>query len=245
MYGKFFSSTFTGSMVGSGLNVFAVWGYVIANTSADGHVEINPPIVAAILGCEVKEVESAIKTLCAVDEKSRSKKEDGRRLVQRAAFLYFVPTYTDYRAIRDNESRREYMRNYMRNYRGGEPVKQDVNIGKSQLAHTDADTEEEANTKNKGIVGLKPGTKALRMEATALLTFLNEKTKRCYQPVDANIDMIVARLKEGNTPEDCRAVIAKKCRQWGTDEKMSEYLRPATLFGRTKFAQYRGEIGNG
>jgi hypothetical protein len=44
--------------------------------------------------------------------------------------------------------------------------------------------------------------------------FLNEKTGRAYQPVPANVDMIVARLKEGATVDDCRAVIAKKCREW-------------------------------
>ena len=88
-------------------------------------------------------------------------------------------------------------------------------------------------------------TRELRTQGIEILTFLNEKTGRTYQPVPANIDMIVARLKEGNTTDDCRAVIAKKCREWGADEKMAQYLRPATLFNRTKFAQYRGEIGNG
>jgi uncharacterized phage protein (TIGR02220 family) len=81
-----------------------------------------------------------------------------------------------------------------------------------------------------------------RDAALQILKFLNDKTGRDYQPVDANLDMIAARLKEGATVEDCRAVVAKKCREWSADEKMSEYLRPATLFNATKFAQYRGEI---
>lgn len=81
-----------------------------------------------------------------------------------------------------------------------------------------------------------------RKHALAVLSFLNEKTGRNYQPVPANVDMIVARLKDGATVGDCRAVVAKKCREWGADEKMNEYLRPATLFNRTKFAQYVGEI---
>ena len=37
-------------------------------------------------------------------------------------------------------------------------------------------------------------------------------------------------------------VIAKKVREWGADPKMSTYLRPATLFNATKFAQYQGEL---
>ena len=79
-------------------------------------------------------------------------------------------------------------------------------------------------------------------QAREVLDFLNAKTGRHYQPVDANLKLIVARLKEGASVADCRAVVAKKCREWSTDEKMSDYLRPATLFNATKFAQYRGEL---
>lgn len=78
--------------------------------------------------------------------------------------------------------------------------------------------------------------------AREVLGFLNAKTGRSYQPVDANLKLIVARLKEGASVADCRAVVAKKCREWASDEKMSDYLRPATLFNATKFAQYRGEL---
>lgn len=81
-----------------------------------------------------------------------------------------------------------------------------------------------------------------KTEARAILEFLNTKTGRAYQPVDANLDFVVARLKEGATPAQCRQVIAKKAREWLGDEKMAEYLRPATLFNKTKFAQYVGEL---
>ena len=79
-------------------------------------------------------------------------------------------------------------------------------------------------------------------DATALLEFLNEKTGRHYKPVKANIEMIAARLRDGATVAECQQVIAKKCREWAGDEKMNIYLRPATLFNRTKFAQYQGEL---
>ena len=81
-----------------------------------------------------------------------------------------------------------------------------------------------------------------KAEAHEILAFLNEKVGRNYQPVPANIDLIVARLKEGATAGQCRQVIAKKSREWSGDEHMAEYLRPATLFNRTKFAQYVGEL---
>ena len=78
-------------------------------------------------------------------------------------------------------------------------------------------------------------------EAISVLKFLNEKTGRAYRPVDANLKLITARLRTGATVMDCRQVIAKKTREWNSDLKMAEYLRPATLFNATKFEQYLGE----
>lgn len=86
-------------------------------------------------------------------------------------------------------------------------------------------------------------SRAKRAQAIEILGFLNEKTGRRYPSGKVNIDLIVARLNDGASLADCRAVIAKKCREWLPDEKMAEYLRPATLFNRTKFAQYQGELG--
>jgi hypothetical protein len=37
-------------------------------------------------------------------------------------------------------------------------------------------------------------------------------------------------------------VIAQRVRKWKGDERMEEFLRPATLFNRTNFWQYHGEI---
>jgi uncharacterized phage protein (TIGR02220 family) len=81
-----------------------------------------------------------------------------------------------------------------------------------------------------------------RQQATEILKFLNEKTGKHYRAVEANLRPIAARLKEGASPDDVRAVIAKKCREWGADEKMEQYLRPKTLFGATNFANYEGEL---
>ena len=93
----------------------------------------------------------------------------------------------------------------------------------------------------------------LRSTARRLLDFLNEKASRNYQAVDTNVDLIVARLKElsatgasaDDAESDCRAIVALKCRAWTGDEKMATYLRPATLFNKSKFWQYHGELNRG
>ena len=45
-------------------------------------------------------------------------------------------------------------------------------------------------------------------------------------------------LKAGYTVAQCKQVVESKFQQWGTDEKMIQYLRPETLFRLSKFEQY-------
>jgi hypothetical protein len=117
MYGKIYESTFTGSMAGKGSHVFAVWAYVIANTKPDSLVELNPLLISAVLGDSAERVEQAIELLCSTDEKSRSKVCDGKRLIKKGEFLYFVPRYNHFRSLRNDEERRQYFREKKREQR--------------------------------------------------------------------------------------------------------------------------------
>ena len=81
-----------------------------------------------------------------------------------------------------------------------------------------------------------------RLQASEIITFLNSKAERNFDLNGANADFVIARLKDGESMDDLRAVIAKKCREWKGDEKMHQFLRPATLFNRSKFASYKGEL---
>lgn len=84
----------------------------------------------------------------------------------------------------------------------------------------------------------------LKKQAIEILEFLNEKTGKAFRPVDTNLKFIISRLKSGAQVEDCRAVIAKKYREWKGDPVMVDYVRPATLFNATKFEQYFGELNH-
>lgn len=132
-YGKAFESTFKGSMVGAGRTVFAVWFYCIANAKPPGLVELNPVLLAAIFGdCDASEVQKAIDFLCSPDEESRTPVEDGRRLVQEGNFLFRMPTWPIYNALRKEEERREQNRKAQANWREkrrGKRVSDDVSIG--------------------------------------------------------------------------------------------------------------------
>lgn len=77
--------------------------------------------------------------------------------------------------------------------------------------------------------------------AEDVLDYLNKVAGTNYQPVKANIDLIAGRMKEGATVEIMKAVIDSKFSEWSGDRKYAKYIRPATLFNATKFAQYSGE----
>ena len=109
MYGKYFQSTFTGSMFGAGAHVFALWGYVIANTHK-GIIELNPVLVAAVIGCKPEDIKTALDYLCNDDPHSRSKNENGRRLIREGQFQYRVVNFADYHGLRSEDERREYNR---------------------------------------------------------------------------------------------------------------------------------------
>lgn len=93
----------------------------------------------------------------------------------------------------------------------------------------------------------------IKTQAIRILAHLNKVTKSWYQENDTNLGFIEARLKEkGVTEYICIAIIDHKTFQWLTkpmkeglrrDEcPQAEYLRPATLFNRTKFWQYHGQV---
>lgn len=75
-------------------------------------------------------------------------------------------------------------------------------------------------------------------QSAQIVAYLNEKAGTRYKSASkATQGRINARLSEGFTVEDFKAVIDKKCGEWLNDPKMRQYLRPETLFG-TKFEGY-------
>jgi hypothetical protein len=94
--------------------MFAVWGYVIAHMKPDSQVgaqvELNPKLLGFILGESEDVVVGVIERLCEPDPESRSREEEGRRLIRLGQFNYRVVNGAKYMAIRDEEARRQQNR---------------------------------------------------------------------------------------------------------------------------------------
>lgn len=89
----------------------------------------------------------------------------------------------------------------------------------------------------------KAERRALKAKAAELLAYLNERAGKRFEPTETNLGFIMARMVDGATEEQCRDVICDRVAAWVSDSKMREYLRPETLFNRTKFNSYLGNLG--
>ena len=82
-------------------------------------------------------------------------------------------------------------------------------------------------------------------QAEMVLDFLNTKRpgKHGFRHVESNLKMIRARLAEGITIDELRAIVAIKARAVDRGQWPALYLRPETLFNATKCNSYLGELG--
>jgi hypothetical protein len=86
---KPFTSMYNCSMVGAGANLFAVWGYVMAHT-ARGVVDLNPNLVAFVVGMTVPDVVAVIEEL-----KQPDPKRYGWGIEHESGFRYRVTFHDD------------------------------------------------------------------------------------------------------------------------------------------------------
>jgi hypothetical protein len=117
-WGKFYAKTFTGSMRGAGAHVIALMSYCIAHAKPpDGELEINPEVVAFLIGEPVERMQNALNYLLAEDGQSRSPAESGRRLIRTGQYSYRLVNWLAHREGIDEDARRAYWREKQKGYR--------------------------------------------------------------------------------------------------------------------------------
>ncbi|ETO40012.1 hypothetical protein B808_1121 [Fructilactobacillus florum 8D] len=81
-----------------------------------------------------------------------------------------------------------------------------------------------------------------KTDCQIIIDYLNAETGKHYLNTSANRRLIEARFKDGFTVSDFKTVIDNQSFAWSRDRKMSQYLRPATLFQASKFEGYLNNI---
>lgn len=242
---KLFSSITESTVWCEPANTRLVWITMLAMADRRGRVWASVPGLANRARVPLEDAEKALATFLAPDRYSRTTDHEGRR-IEPIDGGWQLLNHSKYRDMRDEEVRREQNREAKQRERAKSAKVLTVSQGQPESAQAEA--EADTDSKAKPHVGLTPDparqrNAELRKTASEVIAFLNEKAGRNFDLNGANADHVVARLKEGATLDDLRAVIAKKCRDWKGDPKMSAYLRPETLFNRTKFGSYKGELG--
>jgi hypothetical protein len=114
VYGKTFTTLWEGSMVGQA-DPQLVFIFLFCHCDRSGFVEAHPAIVSAKTGLPMARVKAALAFLEEPDPDSRSKAEDGRRIIpieDDHVSGWKVVNYEYYRGLRRAEDRREYHRQY-------------------------------------------------------------------------------------------------------------------------------------
>ena len=79
MYGKLFTSLFTGSMRGKG-DLQLVWAYMISNATEEGDCDFMPQCISDATGKPLEIIEACLRELESPDPLSRTRTDDGRRI---------------------------------------------------------------------------------------------------------------------------------------------------------------------
>jgi uncharacterized phage protein (TIGR02220 family) len=110
-----------------------------------------------------------------------------------------------------------------------------------QLLQHDFKIIEKRGTKNTTKIVANKATIKL---ATSIIDYLNSKAETTFSTkTGSNLDLVLSRIKEGYALQDFKYVIDFKVKDWmGTD--WQKYLRPTTLFNKTKFENYLNQSQN-
>ena len=92
------------------------------------------------------------------------------------------------------------------------------------------------------------GTAKAYAEAADVFDYLNTAAGKGFEfrrpdgQVTANGKLVLNLLKAGYTGLQLREVVLDRAERWRSDPKMFEFLRPNTLFAKSNFEAYLGEI---
>lgn len=246
MYCKLFASLYQGTLRGKAHEIL-VFTNLLACCDQYGTVDKHFRAIADEVGLTPDEVKTAIANLESPDPESRSKEHDGARIVRiddGRTWGWRVVNYLKYRAIRNEEDRREQNRAAQARKRESAKVSQ----RQPRSAYTEGEGEGDAYKSNLQDIHCPVssdskasplrGSQSYHPDSRTALHWLNEKSGKHFRELDSNLKFISARLsEEGVDIEGVKMMIDRQCEMW-KETNMAEYLRPETLFNKTKFDGY-------
>ena len=127
MYGKIFEQIYDSS-ISENYETRHIFMDLVVLGYPDGVVDMTHEAIARRINVPIEIVKKQIAALSEPDPKSRSKKDDGRRLVPldpERDWGWRIVNYSVYREIRDEEARKKYFREKQRKYRRSKKLSSD------------------------------------------------------------------------------------------------------------------------
>ena len=168
MYVKLFASLYQGTLRGKSDGIL-VFTNLLAHADQHGMVDIHPRAIAEEVGLSEDAVRVALKYLEATDEESRSPENEGRRIILldgHRAWGWKIVNYGKYRAIKNEDDRREQNRLAQERWRNKQTGISSVSIDKQPSAEISSVSRGKPKQKQKQI------QKEENTERTALATRL-------------------------------------------------------------------------
>ncbi len=212
MYAKIFLKIFDSS-IAEDWEARIVFQDMLILASRDGVVDMTHESISRRTNVPIEIVKESITKLEAPDPKSNTPEDDGRRIERIAGHKdwgWKILNYGRYRDIKNSEEMRASNRERQKRWR-------------------------DSQNKDKP----KPEPVDLNSDAVKIFTHLNELTGSKFEPVGNALKMLEQRMSQsGVTFDGIIKMIDRQVKLWKDDSKMSEYLRPITLFNATKFNEY-------
>lgn len=138
-YTKLFNSIVTSTVWVEPNPVRIVWLTMLALADRNGCVAGSIPGLASVARVSVKECEDAISKFLGPDTYSRTKEYEGRRIAEIDGG-WLLLNHAKFRAIRDEEARREQTREATRRYRSKKEVSEHAHVsqGEPPSSHAEA-----------------------------------------------------------------------------------------------------------
>jgi uncharacterized phage protein (TIGR02220 family) len=203
-------------------HVFEDFLKVCSTGKHGGVVDMTRAALARKFNFPIERLNRAIERLEAPDPQSRNQDHDGRRIERLDSHRdwgWQILNWHEYEQIRNRADVAERVARH----RKAKDVPQNVPQG----------------TPPDGTELKAPKVSRFHPDAKAVLAALNSHSGRVFRETDGNMGIISARLREGGvTLVGVEQMIIRQCELWGADPKMAEYLRPETLFAKSKFDGY-------
>lgn len=210
MFNKLFTKILDSSIWLEPTETRIVWITLLAAMDEDGYAHFSAmENLASRARVTMEQAEAAVKCLMAPDPNSGNPDHEGRR-IERVPGGFIILNAERHRGIMNRVIEREQTRIRVARYR----QKKDATPDESQANGT------------------------YHQHSRIALAWLNEKCGRHYRETDSNLKLISARLSEKDvTIDGVKMMIDRQVARWlGTPQE--EYLRPETLFGKSKFDGY-------